>query len=125
MEEQLKAWLFDPALGKLFGSILGIALIYAAVKFLQRSVVRYVEETETRYRGRKFVAFLGYAAGFLLLAGILSDRFRQLTVAFGVAGAGVAFALQEVIAKCCRLGSHIFRGVLSTGRPRAARSHPW
>jgi hypothetical protein len=121
----LKAWLFDPALGKLFGSILGIALIYAAVKFPQRSVVRYVEETETRYRAREFVAFPGYAAGFLLLAGIFSDRFRQLTAAFGVAGAGVAFFSSGGDRQCCRLGSHIFRGVLSTGRPRAARGHPW
>ncbi|WP_333783394.1 mechanosensitive ion channel domain-containing protein [Nostoc sp. 'Peltigera membranacea cyanobiont' 210A] len=35
---------------------------------------------------------------FLFAASIFSDNFRQLTVIFGVIGAGVAFALQEVIA---------------------------
>ena len=65
---------------------------------LQRTVDRYVKDVNTRYRARKFVTFLGYlvAAGVLLM--IFGDRLGGLTVALGVAGAGIAFALQEVIA---------------------------
>ncbi|HSA93896.1 MAG TPA: mechanosensitive ion channel domain-containing protein [Terriglobales bacterium] len=98
MEELVRKWMYDPTVGKLVSALVGIALVYAVVRFLQRSVSRYVQESETRYRARKFISFLGYAAGILLLTGIFSERFGQLTVAFGVAGAGIAFALQEVIA---------------------------
>ncbi len=56
------------------------------------------KDSDARYRARKIITFIGYTAGVLLLAAVFSDRLGRLTVAFGVAGAGVAFALQEVIA---------------------------
>jgi small-conductance mechanosensitive channel len=98
MQQLIQKWLFDPTVGKLVSAVLGLIIVYGLVRFLQRLVSRYVQGNETRYRARKFVSFFGYFAAFLLLAGIFSSRLSQLTVAFGVAGAGVAFALQEVIA---------------------------
>jgi small-conductance mechanosensitive channel len=94
----LERWLYDPVVGKLVAAAIGIVVIYGLVHFLNRASTRYLADAETRYRTRKFTAFLGYVAGVLLLASIFSDRFGQLTVALGVAGAGIAFALQEVIA---------------------------
>lgn len=44
------------------------------------------------------MTFAGYLVGIILVATIFSDKLGGLTVAFGVAGAGIAFALQEVIA---------------------------
>jgi len=52
-----------------------------------------------RYRTRKFISFIGYISAILILSIVFSDRLGGLTVAFGVAGAGIAFALQEVIAR--------------------------
>lgn len=75
-----------------------LAFIYLLVHLARRSLGRYVAESEMRYRARKFVGFLGYLAAALVLATIFSDRLGNLGVAFGVAGAGIAFALQEVIA---------------------------
>lgn len=98
MQDFIQKWLFDPTVGKLVSAAIGIVIVFILVRFLQRVVSRSVQEKETRYRARKFVSFFGYVAAFLLLAGIFSSRLSQLTVAFGVAGAGVAFALQEVIA---------------------------
>ena len=98
MTRYLGEWLFDPTVGKLVGAAIGLLAIYVLVRFVGKSLSRYVADPQTRYRTRKFIDFLGYLAGFLLLASIFSDRFGQFTVAFGVAGAGIAFALQEVIA---------------------------
>ncbi len=98
MEELIHKWLYDPTTGRLVSAIIGIVVVYVIIHVLQRSIARRIHDSATRYRARKFVAFLGYAAALLLVAGIFSDRFGQLTVAFGVAGAGIAFALQEVIA---------------------------
>lgn len=41
---------------------------------------------------------MGYFLGIVVVGTIFSERLSGLTVAFGVAGAGIAFALQEVIA---------------------------
>ena len=97
MENFIKEWLFDPTVGKLVGAVVGMLLIIVIVRFLQRSLTRYIKDTDTRYRARKFINIVGYLAGILLIMAIFSDRLGRLTVAFGVAGAGIAFALQEVI----------------------------
>jgi small-conductance mechanosensitive channel len=98
MSGSIEQWLYDPVVGKLITAVIGVAVIYALVRFLQRSVNRYVAETETRYRTRKLVTFIGYIAAAGVLATVFSERLTGLTVAFGVAGAGIAFALQEIIA---------------------------
>ena len=98
MEEQLKHWLFDPTVGKFVATLIGLGLVFTISRIAQRSINRFVDDATTRYRGRKFVAFLGYLIAIAVVATIFSSRLGGLTVAFGVAGAGVAFALQEVIA---------------------------
>ncbi len=98
MQELVERWLYDPVVGRLIGSVAGIIAVYVAVRVLQRSASRYITDSSNRYRARKLIAFLGYVACAAVLLSIFSDRMGSLTVAFGVAGAGIAFALQEVIA---------------------------
>jgi small-conductance mechanosensitive channel len=98
MEEIIVRWLFDPIIGKLIAAFVGVAVVYGAVQVLRRSINLHVTDADSRYRARKLVSFLGYAAAIVVLATVFSDRLGGLTVTFGVAGAGIAFALQEVIA---------------------------
>jgi small-conductance mechanosensitive channel len=98
MQDLLKRWLFDPAVGKIIISIVGILIIVVIARFSHRSVARRIRHPDHRYRARKLITFLGYLAAFLFITVVFSDQLGHLTVAFGVAGAGVAFALQEVIA---------------------------
>jgi small-conductance mechanosensitive channel len=98
MEEVIKVWLWDPLMGKLIASLVAVVVILGVVRFLQRSLTRYVQNSVSRYRARKFITFLGYLAGIGVVLTVFSDRLGGLTVALGVAGAGIAFALQEVIA---------------------------
>ena len=97
MEDFLKDWLFDPTVGKIIFAIVGVLLISVAIRFLQRSLSRYIKDTDTRYRARKFLAFIGYLLGIVFVAAVFSERLGGLHIAFGIVGAGVAFALQEVI----------------------------
>lgn len=81
---------------------LGVALAATAVVLVARMVVRRtlihrIEDNTAHYRTRKLVNFGGYLVIAFILAVVYSDYLGGLTVAFGVAGAGVAFALQEVI----------------------------
>ncbi len=98
LEARLKEWLFDANVGRLAATIVGLAVIVVLVRAAQRALVGRIEDTDTRYRVRKAVGFSGYVFAFLFLAALFSDKLGGLTVAFGVAGAGIAFALQEVIA---------------------------
>lgn len=98
MAEQLRHWLFDPTVGKFVAALIGLAVVYTLSRMAQRAINRFIADATSRYRGRKFVAFLGYVIAAVVVASIFSSRLGGLTVAFGVAGAGVAFALQEVIA---------------------------
>jgi small-conductance mechanosensitive channel len=97
MEDSVTRWLFDPTVGKIIFAIVGILLISVIIRFLQRSLSRYIKDSDTRYRARKFLAFMGYLFGIVFLVAVFSERLGGLHIAFGIIGAGVAFALQEVI----------------------------
>jgi len=97
MSDQLTRFLYDPAVGKLVFVLLGMVVVYAASRVLQRTVTRYVTDNTARYRARKLTSFVTYLLSVLVIVTVFSDKLGGLTVAFGVAGAGIAFALQEVI----------------------------
>ncbi|MGB5660262.1 MAG: mechanosensitive ion channel domain-containing protein [Thermoanaerobaculia bacterium] len=115
MEDSLKAWLYDPTVGRVVAALIGVLIVIGLVRFAQRTLGRYVQDTDVRYRARKFVSFVGYAVGILVIATVFSDRLGGLTVAFGVAGAGVAFALQEVIASVAGWFAISFAGYYKPG----------
>lgn len=115
MSGSLREWLFDPTIGKLVAAVVGVVFVFVASKFVQSVLVRRLEDTDTRYRVRKAVTLAGYIAGFVLLASIFSNRLGDLSVAFGVAGAGIAFALQEVIASVAGWLAISFGGFFKIG----------
>ena len=115
MFEKLKVWIFDPTIVKLTTAAIGIVLVYTLGRLLRRSVEHYVRDNAMRYRVRKVVSLLVYLTGALVVATVFSKKLAGLTVAFGVAGAGVAFALQEVIASVAGWVAISFGNFYSTG----------
>lgn len=98
MIEYIKQLLYEPTVNKFLIAIIGLLIVIAVSRFFRNSITRYVKGVDTRYRLRKFINFASYILIVLLLSVVFSDRLGNLTVAMGVAGAGIAFALQEVIA---------------------------
>ncbi len=98
MSSSLRAILFNPAVGRVIALLLGFVVIAALVRYGRKVLLRRFEASSARYRVRKLLAFAGYVAAIVLILIIYSNQLAGLAVAFGVAGAGVAFALQEVIA---------------------------
>ena len=98
MQGFLERWLFDPMVGKIIFSLIGVLIIAVIVRFMQRSLAHRITHPDTRYRVRKLITFVGYLTGVLFITIVFSDQLGHLTVACGIAGAGIAFALQEVIA---------------------------
>jgi len=98
MNEFLKQAMPLSLLGKCLAAIVGILLIHGAFKLLEQTLPRRFGRVDARYKVRKFVVFSGYVATLLFLAILFEDRLGRLSFAIGVAGAGVAVALQDVLA---------------------------
>src|SRR6267143_1043527 len=84
--------------GKCVAAVVGILLIHGTFRLLEKALPRRFGQADARFRVRKFVAFSGYAAILLFLSILFEDRLGRLSFAIGVAGAGVAVALQDVLA---------------------------
>ena len=97
MEKLIKQWLANPWVIKFFIAFLGLVAIRLLVGALGRSIPGYVTDSQARYRVRKLITLAGYLVVLLFLAIVFKDKLGGLTVVLGLAGAGVAFALQEVI----------------------------
>lgn len=115
MEEQIQDILFNPIVGKLVAIFIGVAIIWIIIKAIQRSLFSKIKDNDNRYRAKKFSGFVGYLLTIILLTVVFSDKLGGLTVALGVAGAGIAFALQEVISSFAGWLAIMFGGFYKSG----------
>lgn len=115
IQTNVQDWLFDPTVGKVIAAIVGLIVIYTISKLAKRTLTDRIKDTNTRYRTRKLVTFVTYVLVILFLASVFSDKLGGFTVAFGVAGAGIAFALQEVIASVAGWLAVTFSSFYKTG----------
>ena len=115
MNEELQKLLFNPAVGKIVTIFLGIAVIWIIINALQKNLFSKIKGNDNRYRAKKFSSFIGYILVIVLITVVFSDKLGGLTVALGVAGAGIAFALQEVIASFAGWLAIMFGGFYKTG----------
>lgn len=84
--------------GKCVAAAVGILFIHAMFRVLEQTLPRRFGRADARYKVRKFVVFSGYLAILLFLAILFEDRLGRLSFVLGVVGAGVAVALQDVVA---------------------------
>src|SRR6202158_6241911 len=85
-------------LEKCVAAVVGILLIHGTFRLLEKALPRRFGQADSRYRVRKFFAFSGCATLLLFVFILFEDRLGRLSFAIGVAGAGVAVALQDVVA---------------------------
>jgi small-conductance mechanosensitive channel len=79
-------------------AVVGILVIYTTFRVLEQTLPRRFRKADARYRVRKFLVFSGYFTTLLFLAILFEDRLGRLSFALGIAGAGLAVALQDVVA---------------------------
>ena len=115
MEQFVESWLLDPTVGKLVATTVAILIVVALVQAFRGVLNHYVQEPGNLHRARKMVSFLGYFIGLLSIAMIFSDSLGKMAVVFGVAGAGIAFALQEIIASLAGWVAISFGNFYKTG----------
>ena len=90
--------LLDPVTGKIVATVLGLLAVIIAIRSINASMNRYIKDSSTRYRAKKIILFIGYFLAMIVLVLVFHNHLKNLTIVFGVAGAGIAFASQELIA---------------------------
>src|ERR1700722_4877904 len=83
---------------KCVAAVIGILIIYATSHVLEQTLPRRFGRADARYKVRKFIVISGYLTILLFLGLLFEDRLGRLTFAVGLVGAGVAVALQDVVA---------------------------
>ncbi len=115
MNELINKYLFNATIGKIVALFIGILIIWSIIKLIKSKFVQSIKGNDNRYRTKKLMDFIGYFLVIVLITVIYSDKLGGLTVALGVAGAGIAFALQEVIASAAGWLAIMFGGFYRTG----------
>jgi len=97
------AWMHEalahPLASRVIAAAFGVALVVLVTRLVRRMLERRLaDDAAARYRARKLVGAAGVLAAALYLGLVFDEQLRGPVVALGVAGAGIALALQEVIA---------------------------
>ncbi|MCA9829089.1 MAG: mechanosensitive ion channel [Dehalococcoidia bacterium] len=112
---EIFGWKVDTTSERLLAATALVIGILLVSRVLQAVTVRRIDTADRRYRVRKLVSFAAYGAALVGGVAVLRDSLGGLTVAIGVAGAGIAFALQEVIASIAGWFAISFAGFYRTG----------
>lgn len=115
MDKEITDLLQNPTVGKLVTIFIGLFIIWVVVKMIQKKIFSKIDDNQNRYKANKLGSFIGYFLTILLITIVYSKKLGGLSTALGVAGAGVAFALQEVIASFAGWLAIMFGDFYSTG----------
>jgi small-conductance mechanosensitive channel len=97
VQKTVAQWWSDPLIIQFIIAAAGLVVIRLLAALLSRWAGRVVKDSQARYRIRKVSALISYLVIILFLTVVFKNRLGGLAIGLGVAGAGIAFALQEVI----------------------------
>lgn len=115
MDEYLNLITENPYVFRLILAVLGVIIILMLKNLISSRMGRYVKDHNNFYRSKKAVTALGYFLIILVISIIFWESLGALTVFFGIAGAGIAFALQEVIVSIAGWIAIVFSDIYKSG----------
>ena len=108
-------WWNDPLIIQLIIAAAGLVVIRLLAALLVRWAGRFVKDNQARYRIRKVSGLISYLVIILFLAVVFRERLGGVAIALGVAGVGIAFALQEVVTSIAGWAAINFANFYKTG----------
>lgn len=95
--------------------LMWLLVIWLIAKLVRAQITRSQVDSEAGYKAKKAVTFSAYVLFLIIVIMLYSTSLAGFTVALGVAGAGIAFALQEVIASFAGWLALLFGNFYKTG----------
>lgn len=97
IKETIFAWMKNDSFERIAIISIGVLIVFLVSKLIKSRLNNKVANTQNKYKARKAVNFFGYLFIVAIVIFTYSDKLGNVGTAIGVAGAGIAFALQEVI----------------------------
>lgn len=114
--DNFKTYAENPIIQRLLVISIMVLLVMLLTSFIKKLVSKRISNTDHRYRTRKAINLMRYFLVVLIVVLAFGERLGNIGVALGVAGAGITFALQEVIVSFAGWLSIIVSGVPSVGQ---------
>ncbi len=115
MLDSIKTILTHPIYGKLIALAFWLLLVFVVRLFVNKTLNRSIKDADKKYKARKAFSLLSYTFLLMVLLFIFRENLGQIGVTLGLAGAGIAFALQEVIVSFAGWLYISISGVINTG----------
>lgn len=95
--------------------VVGVIIILTVKNLIKSRLVRHIKDHNSSYRSKKAINGVGYFLILLLITIIYRKSLGNVTVFLGIAGAGIAFALQEVIVSTAGWLAVLFTDIYKSG----------
>lgn len=116
LKELLSPWLTNETVDRLVIITVAIVVILLILYYAKRTISKHVDDNSKKYRARKVSNIFAYLLIIIAVLFTYSDKLGNIGVAVGLAGAGIAFALQEVITSFAGWLSIIFTNQVKVGQ---------
>jgi small-conductance mechanosensitive channel len=97
IKEFLAPYWANEWLQRLVALILALVVLLSILNFVRKRILKHTTDTDDRYRVLKVTTIIRYALILIVFLFVFNDKLGNIGVTLGVASAGIAFALQEVI----------------------------
>lgn len=97
IKEYLDPILANEWLQRMFALVIGLVILLGILRFVKNRILKHTIEHDDRYRVLKVTSIIKYALIILVFLLVFNDKLGNIGITLGVASAGIAFALQEVI----------------------------
>ncbi|NLY82100.1 MAG: mechanosensitive ion channel [Clostridiales bacterium] len=115
MDKYIKLVTENPYVLRIILVVVGVIIILAVKKLIRSRLSKYVKDDNNFYRSKKAINAAGYLFILLLISIIYRESLGALNVFFGIAGVGIAFALQEVIVSIAGWITILFTDIYKSG----------
>lgn len=96
--------------------VIALIVIGIGISVIKKQLNKTIKDIDNKYRARKAVSIMGYLFFVAVALFVYSDQLGNVGMALGVAGAGIAFALQEVIVSFAGWLNILIAGTVSVGQ---------
>lgn len=116
MPEKLLSFLKSSLFENLALLIVITIIILVVMRFVKQTISKRINDTDNKYRARKAANIFGYVLIAACVLFVYSDKLGNIGITLGLASAGIALALQEVITSFAGWISILFTSQIKIGQ---------
>ena len=112
----LGPWIHASTVDRILIISVSALLIFFILYFAKKAIGKHVDDANKKYRAKKVTNIFAYVLIIIVALFVYSDKLGNIGVAVGLAGAGIAFALSEVITSFAGWLSIMFTNQVKVGQ---------